>query len=140
MQSNISSYLQTKIEQFRSVPDKNNTALYEMPWSLSSMLTLLTKSVRLKLNADVNWTIKLNQKQTKASAKQSSIRWCWQCNKPSAIKHNKARLAQRYELKTNYVHKATNWNKSCPLNIQTKNTYNRNNINMACQLLDRTWW
>ena len=28
MQSNISSNLQTKIEQFRSVPDKNNTEKY----------------------------------------------------------------------------------------------------------------
>ena len=49
------------------------TTIYEMTWSLSSVLTL-NKSVQLKLNSDENWIIKLRQKQARANAKQNGIR------------------------------------------------------------------
>ena len=42
-----------------NLSDKNN---YEMSWPLSSVLTL-HRSVQLKLNADVKWTVKRTQKQ-----------------------------------------------------------------------------
>ena len=69
------------------------TTIYEMTWSLSSVLTW-HRPVQLKLNSDVNWTIKLNKKQIKASVKQNGIRWCQQCKKP-CIRQNRAWLAQR---------------------------------------------
>ena len=44
------------------------TTIYEMPWSLSSVLTL-HRSMQLKLNADVNWTVKRTQKQRHVRSK-----------------------------------------------------------------------
>ena len=64
--------------------------------------------MQLKLNADVNWTIKLSKNQIKEGGKQNSIRRCQQCNKPGTIGEKKAWFAQIYKLKTNYVKNATN--------------------------------
>ena len=99
------------------------------------MLTLY-RSAQLKLNSDVNGAIKLSQKQIRAGAKQNDIR-CQQCNKPGAIGRTEDYLIKGYELRTNYVKNTTlasvpvTWNKSHQLNIQTKNTYKRNNTNIA---------
>ena len=76
------------------------TTIYKMTCSLSSMLTLY-RSVQLKLNAFVNWTMKRSKKQIKACGKQNGIRWCQQCNKPGAISRNRAWLAQRLWTETN---------------------------------------
>ena len=108
------------------------TTIYEMAWSLTSVLTL-HGSVQLKLNSDVN------------CAKQNGIRWCQQCNKPGTIGRVECDLLKCYELRTNYVKNTTSvssstWNKSLQLNIQTKNTYKRNNSNIACQLLHQSRW
>ena len=83
------------------------TTIYEITWSPSSVLTL-HRSVQLKLNSGVNWTIKLSQKQVRESAKQNSIRWCQQYNKPGAIGKTERDLLQGYELRTNYVKNTTN--------------------------------
>ena len=77
-----------------------------MAWSLPSALTL-HRSVQLKLNSDVNWTIKLNQKQIRASAKPNGIRWCQQCNKPDTIGATERDLPKGYKLRTNYVKNKT---------------------------------
>ena len=47
--------------------------IYEMTLSLPAVLTC-NRSVQLKQNSNVNWTVKLSQKQIRASAKQNSIR------------------------------------------------------------------
>ena len=82
------------------------TIIYEVTWSPSSVLTL-HRSAQLKLNSDVNWTIKLSQKQIRASAKQNGIRWCQQCNKPVAIGGTGRCLLRGYELRINYVKNTT---------------------------------
>ena len=61
--------------------------IFETTWSLSSVLTL-HRSVQLKLNSDVK------QITASASAKQNSIRWCQQRNKPRRNRENRAWLAQ----------------------------------------------
>ena len=43
---------------------------------IKNIVLTLHRSVQLKLNSDVNWTIRLSQKQRRASAKQNGIRWC----------------------------------------------------------------
>ena len=109
-----------------------------MTWSPSSVLTL-HRSVQLKLNSDVNWTIKLTQKQISASTKRNCIRWCQQCNKAGAIGRIERDLLRGYKLRTNYVINTTNVS-SCDLeqvtqlNIQTKNTSKRNNatLHVSC--------
>ena len=78
------------------------TTIYEMTRSQSSVLAL-DRSVQLKLNSDVNWTIKLSQKQIRASVKQNGIRWCQQCNKPGTIGKGERDLLEGYELRINYV-------------------------------------
>ena len=100
------------------------TTIYEMAWSLSSLLTL-HGSVQLKLISDVN------------CEKQNGIRWCQQCNKPGAIGRVECDLLKCYELNRNYVKNTLasvplTWNKSLQLNIQTKNTYKRNNATVRC--------
>ena len=92
-----------------------------MTWSLSSVLTL-DRSVQLKLNSDVNWTIKLSQKQIRVSAKQNTIRWCWQCNKPGTIGRTEHDLLKGYELRTNYVKNITSVI-SCDLEQVTQTKY-----------------
>ena len=44
-----------------NLSNKDNE-IYEMPWPLSSVL-IFHSSVKLKLDADVNWTVKRTQKQ-----------------------------------------------------------------------------
>ena len=100
------------------------TTIYEMPWSLSSMLTL-HRSVQLKLNSDVNWTIKLSQNQVRANTKQNSIRWCQQFSKPDTIGR---------------IERDLTWNKFRQLKIQTKHMYKRSNANIPCQLLHQSGW
>ena len=99
--------------------------IFETTWSLSSVLTL-HRSVQLKLNSDVK------QITASASAKQNSIRWCQQRNKPGAIGRIERDLFKCYELRKNYV-KNTQlasvprpWIKSRQANIQTKNTKTQN--------------
>ena len=77
-----------------------------MAWSLPSALTL-HRSVELKLNSDVNWTIKLNQKQIRASAKPNCISSCQQCNKPGTIGATERDLLKGYKLRRNYVKNKT---------------------------------
>ena len=119
------------------------TTIYEMSWPLSSVLTL-HRSVQLKLNADVNWTVKRTQKK-KACAKQNGIKWCQQCTKADVIGRNRAWLAQRLWTETNCVKNTTSIS-SCNLaqvmltNYPHQNTYERNNDNIACQLLHQSWW
>ena len=52
------------------------------------------------------------------------------------------KLNYQFEPKTNKgeCEAKRNWNKSHQLNIQTKNTYKRNNVNIACQLLHQSRW
>ena len=45
---------------------------------IKNIVLTLHRSVQLKLNSDVYWTIRLSQKQIRASAKQNGIRWCQQ--------------------------------------------------------------
>ena len=97
------------------------TTIYEMTWSLSSVLTLY-RSVQLKMNSDVNWIIKLSQKQIRASAKQNGIRWCQQCNKPDTIGRTERDLLKGYELRTNYVKNTTSVS-SCDLEQVTPTKY-----------------
>ena len=112
-----------------------------MTWSLSSVLTL-HRTVQLKLNSDESWTIKLNQKQIRENAKQNSIRWCEQCNKPGAIDRIEGDLLRGEQImqRTQLPSVPVTWNKSRQLNIQTKNTYKRNNANIACQLHHQSRW
>ena len=97
------------------------TIIYEITWSPSSVLTL-HRSAQLKLNSDVNWTIKLSQKQIRASAKQNGIRWCQQCNKPGAIGRTERGLLKGYEMRTNYVKNTTSVC-SCDLEQLTPTKY-----------------
>ena len=99
------------------------TTIYEMPWSLSSVLTL-HRSVQLKLNADVNWTVKRTQKQR--HVKQNGIKWCQQCNKPGAVGRNRAWLAQILWTETNYVKNTTSIS-SCSLEQVTLTNYPNQN-------------
>ena len=147
MQTNIPSNLQADIEKVRPAPDKYNTRYYieAINFNLSNkdnhlwndMINVLnTNFAKVKLNNDLNWIIKLSQKQIRTSAKENSIRWCQQCNKPGAIGRIESDLLKGYELAPVPV----TWNKSHQLNIQTKNTYKRNNANIACQLLRQSRW
>ena len=97
------------------------TIIYEITWSPSSVLTL-HRSAQLKLNSNVNWTIRLSQEQIRASAKQNGIRWCQQCDKPGAIGRTERDLLKGYELKTNYAKKTTMVN-SCDLEQVTPTKY-----------------
>ena len=97
------------------------TITYEMTWSPSSVLTL-HRSTQLKLNSAVNWTIKLSQRQIRASAKQNDIRWCQQCNKPVAIGRTERDLLKGYELRTNCVKNTTSIS-SCDLEQVTPTKY-----------------
>ena len=92
-----------------------------MTWSLSSVLTL-HMSKQLKLNSDGNWTIKLSQRQIRESAKQNSIRWCQQCNKPGAISRKERDSLKGYKLRTNYIKNTTNVS-SCDLEQVTQTKY-----------------
>ena len=92
-----------------------------MTWSLSSVLTL-HRSVQLKLNSDVNWTLKLSQKQIRAIAKQNNIRWCQQCNKPGTIGGAERNLRKGFELRRNYVKSSTSVS-SCDLKQVTPTKY-----------------
>ena len=99
------------------------------------------RSVQLKLNSDVNWTIKLSQNQVRASAKQNGIRWCQQCNKSGTIGRTDHDLLKGFELTTYYVKNTTSVS-SCDLEQvaptkypNQKYVYKRNNANIACQLL-----
>ena len=96
-----------------------------MTCSLSSVLTF-HRSVQLKLNTDVNWTIKLSQKQIRANTKQNGIRWCQQCNIPGAIGRIERDLLKGYEMRTNYVKNTTSTRTS-----HAKNKYKGNNPNIA---------
>ena len=49
-----------------------------------------------------HWTVKRTQK-TKACAKQNSIKWCQQCNKPGTIGINRWWLAQWLWTEANYA-------------------------------------
>ena len=100
---------------------KIRTTIYEMIWSLSSVLTL-HRSVQLKLNSDVRWTIKLSHKQIRASAQQNGIRWCQQCNKPGTIGATERDLLKGFELSTNYVKNSTRVS-SCDLSQVTPTKY-----------------
>ena len=102
--SNMLSTIQKQLPWISAI----RTTIYEMTWSPSSPLTL-HRPAQLKLNSDVNWTIKLSQKQIRASAKQNGISWCQQCNKPGAIGRTERDLLKGYELRTNYVKKKTNF-------------------------------
>ena len=79
MQTNIPISLQANIKQPRPVSVKYNTdnikkqwpsiyriktTSYEVAWLMSSVLTL-HRSVQLKLDAVVNWTMKHSQQQIK---------------------------------------------------------------------------
>ena len=88
-----------------------------MTWSLPLDLTL-HRLVQLKLNSDVNWTIKLSQK-IRVSAKQNAIRWCQQCNKPGTKGRTQCDLLKGYEQKTNYVKNTTSVS-SCDLEQVSK--------------------
>ena len=91
------------------------------------------------------WTIKLSQKQIRASEKQNGIRWCQQCNKPGATGEQSVTCSWGYELKTNYVKNTTSVS-SCDLEQVTRtkytnqNMYKRNNANIACQLFHQSRW
>ena len=71
--------------------------------------------------------------KTKVCAKQNSIRWCQQCNKPGAIGRNRSWYAQRLWTETNYVMNTTTVS-SCNLEQVTltkypnQNTSKRDNI------------
>ena len=72
------------------------------------LLKIICRGIeQVKQNSNVNWTIKLNQKQIRASAKLNGIRWCQQCNKPGAIGRTERDLLKGYELRRNYVKNAT---------------------------------
>ena len=97
------------------------TTIYEMTWSPSSVITL-NRSAELKLKFDVNWTIKLSQKQIRASAKQNCIRWCQQCSKLSAIERIERDWLKGYEPRTNYVKNTTSVSSCDPEQVtSTKN-------------------
>ena len=115
--SNIISIIQKQLPPISAI----RTTIYDMTWSPSSVLTL-HRSAELKLNSDVNWTIKLNQKQKRASAKQNSIGWCQECNKLGAISWAERDLLKGYELRTNYV-KNTNSVSSSDLEQVTATKY-----------------
>ena len=66
--SKILNIIQKQLISISAIP----TTIYEMTWSLSSVLTLY-RPVQLKLNSDVSWTNKLNEKQIRVSAKQNGI-------------------------------------------------------------------
>ena len=66
-----------------------------MTLSLSSVL-ILQMSVELKLNVDINWTIKLSQKQKHVGNKTAQGDRYQQCNKPEAIRESGMLLAQSY--------------------------------------------
>ena len=92
-----------------------------MKLSPSSVLTL-HRLVQLKLNPDVNWTIKLSQKQIRASAKKNGIRWRQQWNKLGGIGTTVRDLLKGYELRTNYVKNTTSVS-SCDLEQITSTIY-----------------
>ena len=98
-----------------------STTIYEMTWTLSLVLTL-HRSVQLELNSDVSWTIKLSQKQIRASVKQNGIRWCQQSNKPSTIGEKERDLLKSFELRTNYIKNSTRVS-SCDLEQVTPTKY-----------------
>ena len=95
--------------------------IYEITWSLPLVPTL-HKLVQLKWNSDVNRTIELSQKQIRGNAKQNSIRWCQQSNKPGAICRTECDFLKGYELRTNYV-KNTTTNSFCDLEHVTHCKY-----------------
>ena len=115
--SKILNIIQKQLSSISAV----RTTIYKMTWSLSSVLTF-HRSKQLKLNSDVNWTIKLSQKQIRESAKQNGIRWCQQCSKPGARGRIDCDLLKGYELRTNYV-KSTNSVSSCDLEQFTPTKY-----------------
>ena len=114
--SKILNIIQKQLSSISAI----RTTIYKMTWSLSSVLTF-HRSKQLKLNSDVNWTIKLSQKQIRESAKQNGIRWCQQCSKPGAIGRKERDLLKGYELRTSYVKNKTSFC-SCDLEqvMQTK--------------------
>ena len=67
-------------------------------------------------------TIVSSQKQMRASAKQNSIRWYQQCNKPGTIGRTESDLLKGYELRENYV-KNTITVSSCDLEQVTPTKY-----------------
>ena len=83
---------------------------------------LQANNEQVKQNSNVNWTIKLSQKQIRASAKQNGIRWCQQCNKPGAIGRTECGLLKGYEMRTNYVKNTTSVC-SCDLEQLTPTKY-----------------
>ena len=79
--------------------------------------------MQLKLNANnVNWTIKLSQKQIKACSEQNGIRWYQQCNKPGLIGRIERDLLKGYELKTNHLKNTTSIS-SCDLEQVMRTKY-----------------
>ena len=115
--NNILSIIQKQLPSISAI----RTTIYEMTWPPPTVLTL-HRSAQLKLNSDLNWTIKLSQKQIRASAKQNGIRWCQQCNKPGAIGRTERDLLKGYELRTNYVKNTTSVS-SCDLEQVTPTKY-----------------
>ena len=90
--SNIFSIIEKQLPSISAI----RATIYKMALSPSSVLTL-HRSAQLKLNSDVNWTIRLSQKQIWASAKQSNIRWCQKCKKPGAIGRTERDLLKGYK-------------------------------------------
>ena len=107
--SKILNIIQKQLISISAIP----TTIYEMTWSLSSVLTLY-RPVQLKLNSDVSWTNKLNEKQIRVSAKQNGIKWSQQCNKPGTIGGTECDFLKGFELRTNYLKNSTSVS-SCDL-------------------------
>ena len=91
------------------------------------------------------WTVKLSQKQIRASAKQSGIRWCEQTNKAVAIDRIERDLLKGYKLRTNYVKNATsvsscNLEQVTPTKYPNQNTYKINNTKHYISVQEDFTW
>ena len=119
MKTNISSNLQANIEQIKPAPDKYYTKYYieAITFNLrnylwNDMITVLSANfAQVSAPQTEFWcklnTIKLSQKQIRASVMQNGIRSCQQCNKPGVLGRTERQLLEGYELRTNYVKNTT---------------------------------
>ena len=119
MKTNIPSNLQANIEQIKPAPDKYYTKYYieAITFNLrnylwNDMITVLSANfAQVSAPQTEFWcklnTIKLSQKQIRASVMQNGIRSCQQCNKPGVLGRTERQLLEGYELRTNYVKNTT---------------------------------
>ena len=122
MQTNIPSNLQANIEQIKPAPDKYYSKYYieAITFNLSNednylwndMITVLSANfAQVSAPQTECWcklnTIKLSQKQIRASVKQNGIRSCQKCNKPGVLGRTERQLLEGYGLRTNYVKNTT---------------------------------